>query len=51
MLITEIAEEVYCFAGGSRCTVLQEYISSTRKHENYRETSPKNAMDIKSEKM
>ena len=33
------SKEVYYFSGGFRCTVLQEYhISSTRKHENYRET-------------
>ena len=35
------SREVYCFAGGFRCPVLQQYhISLTRKHENYRETSP-----------
>ena len=41
-------KEVYYFSGEFRCTVLQEYhISSTRKDENYRETSPKNAMDAR----
>ena len=41
-------KEVYYFACGFRYKVLQEYISSTRKHEIFRETRPKNAMDIKS---
>ena len=42
-------KEVYYFSGEFRCTVSQEYhISSTRKDENNRETSPKNAMDAKS---
>jgi len=43
------SKEVYYFAGGFYCTVWEEYhISTTRKHENYTETSPTNAMDPKS---
>ena len=41
--------QLYYFAGGFHCEVCKEYhISSTRKHENFRETRRKNAMDIKS---
>lgn len=43
------SKEVCYFDGVFRRTVLQEYHhSSTRKHEDYRETSPRNAMDMKS---
>ena len=43
------SKEVYHFDGGFHRTVLQEYHHSlARKHENYRETSPRNAMDMKS---
>ena len=43
------SKEVCYFDGVFRRTVLQEYHHpSTRKHEDYRETSPRNAMDMKS---
>ena len=42
--------EVYYFARGFGSKVLQEYISSTRKHEIVRETRPKNAGILSPEK-